>query len=223
MGGEELCRGAHASCSREAGLAPPPTSTPSEQPPAVLVSSIVDTAQLPPPSSPGSSAIREPIVVTLPVIADDVLEHAWLNASTRLAQAMLCEQPSLFPRGAREASCVAGCCDGGRCYCRPGYIGRLCEFELRCTVATPTSSGFLPPSERACLTSRVSDRNVSCACFELGLTAVIRFRNVPHVRAAHALSSPPRLLPILRARLASRDPLCSAVQRADGAKRLQHV
>eukprot|EP00966_Prymnesium_polylepis_P227397 5261885-Prymnesium_polylepis.1 len=50
-----------------------------------------------------------------------------------------CVMPSLFaPASTRE--CIAGCCVGGACQCRPGYFGKWCEYEMRCAHAASGST-----------------------------------------------------------------------------------
>jgi hypothetical protein len=87
-----------------------------------------------------------------------------------------------------NTSCVAGCCSGGTCECRDGYVGALCQYSLRCALVPIGGSSFVlsdpdEPDEPECATltavGSADSARVVCACQQLGLVGVVRLRVQP--------------------------------------------
>ena len=111
-------------------------------------------------------------------------------------------------------TCVAGCCSDEACACRPGYLGRHCEFELRCALVSE-ADGLFDISGGTCATVGLPDEqgHLTCRCSQLGTIAALRFKLMPPTnamggfgelhrsmgRTAPLLSVPPQswLLPLL--------------------------
>jgi hypothetical protein len=97
-----------------------------------------------------------------------------------------CEPLRLFAGGqpAEQQTCVAGCCLGGECACRRGYLGARCEHELRCVLVRNGHDTF---EEGACVTSldEIHAGRLLCGCRELGAVGALRFRLTPPTNAVH--------------------------------------
>ena len=107
-----------------------------------------------------------------------------------------CVAASLFSFGSGE--CVGGCCsDAGRCVCREGYSGPLCEFEYVCGVSDVAGGVF---DIDACIvtTPTVSDNRVTCTCRrQSGFFGVLAAK----FASSHAISLPGNLFMKLAAEL----------------------
>lgn len=109
-----------------------------------------------------------------------------------------CITPYLFSTAYdRERHCVAGCCVDGACVCRAGFNGFRCQYQLQCvvvpslTAASPQHGRSLPGAP--CVTQRVGDSLVLCACQQIGLVGVIRYRFYPSIHIPTVPTSASRL------------------------------
>jgi hypothetical protein len=80
-------------------------------------------------------------------------------------------------------TCVAGCCIDSVCSCRLGFIGALCDQELRCALVPVGGSTFDDGS--VCATHANGMGEITCVCSEVGSMAVL---NLPWTPVTNTLS-----------------------------------
>ena len=112
-----------------------------------------------------------------------------------------CEPISLFGRAPHiNHTCVAGCCIDGACVCQRGYVGTMCEHELRCALVMPGQTRFADPMDdkiSQCETRPPDDDGrLVCECSRLGVIAALRFRLTPPTNAGQ-LEQVGRIHPLL--------------------------
>ena len=79
-----------------------------------------------------------------------------------------------------ERTCIAGCCVDNRCRCREGYVGDLCNLELRCAIIPPGADTFSGIGGDVCATREETlVGRVVCTCRQLGVVAVLRLQITP--------------------------------------------
>ena len=152
-------------------LEPPGVPPPSgEGALAALVSPVVsvssDEPMMPLPS-PGASMV----IVTVPIA----------NAPPSNNRSCIAHDADMYG----NSTCIAGCCIDGQCVCRFGYMGDLCEFELRCVHLQPGEPSW--QADDACIArehhQNMAQNSLVCSCRQLGLIAVMSFRVTPPTNA----------------------------------------